>query len=59
MKVAKLIIGDIDSLTGGYIYGKRLVGYLRSKGVKTDVVSIPNIPYALQLFPISGSFSIS
>jgi len=50
MKVAKLIIGDINSLTGGYIYEKRLVEYLRSKGVKTDVISIPNIPYALQLF---------
>ena len=50
MKVAKLIIGDINSLTGGYIYEKRLVEYLRNRNIETDVVSIPNIPYPLHLF---------
>ncbi len=50
MRVAKIIIGDINSLTGGYLYEKKLIEYLRGKGVQADVVSIPNIPYMLQFF---------
>jgi glycosyltransferase involved in cell wall biosynthesis len=50
MRVAKIIIGDINRLTGGYLYEKKLVEYLRGKGIQADVVSIPNIPYMLQFF---------
>jgi len=48
MRVAKVIIGDIDNLTGGYLYEKKLVEYLRQQGHQADIVSIPNLPYALQ-----------
>jgi len=48
MRVAKVIIGDIDSITGGYLYEKKLVEYLRQQGHQADIVSIPNLPYALQ-----------
>jgi len=48
MRVAKVIIGDIDSLTGGYLYEKKLVEYLRQQGHRADIVSIPNLPYGLQ-----------
>jgi glycosyltransferase involved in cell wall biosynthesis len=50
MKVANLIIGDINRLTGGYLYQKKLTQYLRGEGIQVDVVSIPDIPYALQFF---------
>lgn len=50
MKVAKVIVGDIDRLTGGYLYQKKLIQYLRNKGVEADVVSIPDMPYILHLF---------
>ncbi len=50
MRIAKLIIGDINTLTGGYIYEKRLVDYLRGAGLEADIVSIPNLPYPLHLF---------
>lgn len=47
MRVAKVVIGDINALTGGYLYEKKLVEYLRTRGVEADVVSLPNLPYAL------------
>ena len=48
MRVAKVIVGDIDNLTGGYLYEKKLVEYLRQQGHRADIVSIPNLPYGLQ-----------
>lgn len=47
MRVAKVIIGDIDALTGGYLYEKKLVEYLRGRGTEADIVSLPNLPYSL------------
>lgn len=49
MRVAKVIIGDIDSLTGGYLYEKKLVHYLREAGLQADVVSIPQLPYVFSV----------
>lgn len=45
MKIAKLIIGDIDRLTGGYLYERKLVEYLKGEGVEVDVISIREAPY--------------
>lgn len=45
MKIAKLIIGDINRLTGGYLYERKLIEYLREKGVEVDVISIREVPY--------------
>ncbi len=45
MKIAKLIIGDINRLTGGYLYERKLVEYLRGKGVEVDVIGIREVPY--------------
>lgn len=45
MKIAKLIIGDINRLTGGYLYERKLVEYLKGKGVEVDVMSIREVPY--------------
>ncbi|HZW57635.1 MAG TPA: glycosyltransferase family 4 protein [Nitrososphaerales archaeon] len=41
-KLAFLICGSLDSLTGGYIYDKKMVEYLRDvRGYDVDVLSIP------------------
>lgn len=50
MRVAKVIVGDIETLTGGYLYEKKLVDYLRQSGIQADVVSIPRMPGVLQFF---------
>jgi glycosyltransferase involved in cell wall biosynthesis len=53
MKIAKLIMGDINRLTGGYLYDRKLVEYLTGKGVEVDVIGIRDdvpYPYILHLF---------
>ena len=41
-RIAFLICGSIDSLTGGYIYDKKIVEYLRRvRGYQVDVLSVP------------------
>jgi glycosyltransferase involved in cell wall biosynthesis len=39
--VGFLISGCLDTLTGGYIYDRRLVDYLRQKGHQVDVLPLP------------------
>ncbi|WP_410218564.1 glycosyltransferase family 4 protein [Paracoccus sp. (in: a-proteobacteria)] len=34
--------GDIDTLTGGYLYDRRLVEGLRAQGRRIDILSLPN-----------------
>ncbi|WP_026600900.1 glycosyltransferase family 4 protein [Methylomonas sp. 11b] len=41
MHVGLLVVGDMDSVSGGYLYNRKLVSYLRSRG---DQVSIINLP---------------
>ncbi|HDS46313.1 MAG TPA: glycosyltransferase family 1 protein [Methanomicrobia archaeon] len=51
MKIATIVLGDIDALTGGYLYMRKAVEYLRAHGVETEVVRIPAlpVPYLLHL----------
>lgn len=39
MKVGLIIYGSIDTITGGYIYDRKLVDYLRAKGVLVKIFS--------------------
>jgi len=52
MRIAELIIGDINRLTGGYLYDRKLVEYLKDNGVEVDVIGIREVPcpYILHLF---------
>ena len=52
MRIAELIIGDINRLTGGYLYDRKLVEYLKDNGIKVDVIGIREVPcpYILHLF---------
>lgn len=47
MRLAKIIVGDINQLTGGYLYQKKLVDSLRSAGEDVTVESVPSLPLAL------------
>ena len=41
------LIGDINRLTGGYLYQKKLAEYLRSSGAEVDIISVREMPYPL------------
>lgn len=51
MNIATIIPGNINVLTGGYLYMRNVVEYLRAHGVETEVLRIPALPfpYLLQL----------
>lgn len=41
MKVGLIIYGSLDTLTGGYLYDRRLVEHLRSRGDRVEIFSLP------------------
>ncbi len=45
MKIGLIIYGDIDTLTGGYLYDKLLVDHLRKNGHEVHIISLPNRTY--------------
>ncbi len=49
MKIGLIIYGEIDTLTGGYLYDKLLVEHLRKYGHEVHIISLPNRPYPKRL----------
>lgn len=41
MKIGLVIYGSIDTLSGGYMYDRRLVDYLRAQGDTVEIISLP------------------
>ncbi|MEW6502375.1 MAG: glycosyltransferase family 4 protein [Chloroflexota bacterium] len=41
MKVGLVIYGDISTLSGGYLYDRKLVEYLRNQGDEVEIISLP------------------
>ncbi|MBL8098764.1 MAG: glycosyltransferase family 4 protein [Anaerolineales bacterium] len=41
MKVGFVIYGSLDTLSGGYLYDRKLVEYLRSQGDTVEIISLP------------------
>jgi glycosyltransferase involved in cell wall biosynthesis len=41
MNIALLIYGTLDTLSGGYLYDRQLVAYLREQGDRVEIVSLP------------------
>ena len=41
MKIGLIIYGSLDTLSGGYLYDRKLVEYLREEGDTVDVISLP------------------
>ncbi|HEX2997152.1 MAG TPA: hypothetical protein VHP14_20185, partial [Anaerolineales bacterium] len=49
MKLGLVIYGSLDTLSGGYLYDRKLVDYLRSKGDSVEIISLPWRNYAAHL----------
>lgn len=56
MRVGLLIYGSLETLSGGYLYDRKLVQYLRDAGDDVDIISIPWRSYAAHL---TDNFSAS
>lgn len=49
MRLGLVIYGDLEQRTGGYLYDRKLVAYLRSQGDQVEIVSLPRRSYPIQL----------
>lgn len=49
MKLGFLIYGSLDTLSGGYLYDRKLVEYLRQAGETVEIISLPWRNYAAHL----------
>jgi glycosyltransferase involved in cell wall biosynthesis len=49
MKIGLIIYGPLDTLSGGYLYDRKLVEYLRSRGDTVEIISLPWRNYAAHL----------
>jgi hypothetical protein len=45
LRVAFLISGSLDILTGGYIYDRQLVDYFRQSGHRVEIIQLPGRSY--------------
>ena len=49
MKIGFIIYGTLDTLSGGYLYDRKLVEYLRARGDTVELVSLPWRNYSAHL----------
>ncbi|MGD8403212.1 MAG: glycosyltransferase family 4 protein [Anaerolineales bacterium] len=49
MKLGLVIYGSLDTLSGGYLYDRKLVEYLRVQGDTVEIISLPWRNYAAHL----------
>jgi len=49
MRIGFVIYGSLDTLSGGYMYDRKLVGYLRAQGDTVEIISLPWRNYAAHL----------
>lgn len=49
MKIGLVIYGSLDTLSGGYMYDRMLVEYLRAQGDSVEIISLPWRNYAAHL----------
>jgi len=49
MKIGLVIYGSLDTLSGGYLYDRKLVEYLRTQGDSVEIISLPWRNYAAHL----------
>lgn len=63
MKIGFVIYGSLDILSGGYLYDRKLVEYLRSQGDEVEIISLPWRNYISHLtdnftFKLQNNFDI-
>jgi glycosyltransferase involved in cell wall biosynthesis len=49
MKIGLIIYGSLDTVSGGYLYDRKLVEYLRSQGDTVEIISLPWRSYGSHL----------
>jgi glycosyltransferase involved in cell wall biosynthesis len=49
MRIGLIIYGSLDTLSGGFLYDRKLVEFLRSQGDTVDIISLPWRNYASHL----------
>mgnify|MGYP002713063283 CR=1 FL=1 len=49
MKIGLIIYGSLDTISGGYLYDRKLVEYLRSQGDSVEIFSLPWTRYGRHL----------
>ena len=49
MRIGFVIYGSLDTLSGGYLYDRKLVEYLRAQGESVEIISLPWRNYAAHL----------
>ncbi len=49
MKLGFVIYGSLDTISGGYLYDRKLVEYLRAQGDTVEIISLPWRNYAAHL----------
>ena len=49
MRIGLIIYGSLETLSGGYLYNRKLVEYLRSHGESVEIISLPWRNYAAHL----------
>lgn len=49
MRIGFVIYGSLDTLSGGYLYDRKLVEYLRQQGDTVEIISLPWRNYASHL----------
>jgi len=54
MRILLVVYGSLEQLSGGYLYDREVVGYLRERGVQVDILSLPACPYLLCPLPVAG-----
>ncbi len=52
MKIGLVIYGSLDTVSGGYLYDRKLVEYLRMQGDTVEIISLPWRNYAAHLTDI-------
>jgi glycosyltransferase involved in cell wall biosynthesis len=50
MRVSLVIYGALETISGGYLYDRKLVSYMESQGDQVDVISLPWRNYWFNLF---------
>jgi glycosyltransferase involved in cell wall biosynthesis len=63
MKIGLVIYGSLDTLSGGYMYDRKLVEYLRAQGDTVEIISLPWRNYSAHLtdnfsFKLPSNFDI-
>src|SRR6188474_2107419 len=63
MKIGLVIYGSLDTVSGGYLYDRKLVEYLRAQSDTVEIISLPWRNYAAHLtdnltFRLPGNLDI-